>query len=55
MARLCRRLTEEGIEYALIGGMALVAYGYVRFTNDVDVLTTRDGLTRVHERLVGLE
>ena len=55
LARLCRRLTEEGIEYALIGGMALVAYGCVRFTNDVDVLTTRDGLTRVHERLVGLE
>ena len=51
--RIARRLAEEGIPYALIGGMALVAHGFVRFTNDVDLLTTRDGLDRIHERLVG--
>jgi hypothetical protein len=33
--------------------MALVAHGYVRFTNDVDLLITPEGLARVHERLVG--
>ncbi len=53
IARVARRLTEEGIDYALIGGMALVAHGYVRFTNDVDLLTTSEGLARIHERLVG--
>jgi hypothetical protein len=53
LARVTDRLKEEGIEYAIIGGMALVAHGYVRFTNDVDLLTTPEGLTRVHERLVG--
>ena len=53
LARVTDRLKEEGIDYAIIGGMALVAHGYVRFTNDVDLLTTRDGLNRVHERLVG--
>src|SRR6266849_7588936 len=53
LARLTDRLHEEGIDYAIIGGMALVAHGFVRFTNDVDVLTTREGLDRIHERLVG--
>ncbi len=53
LARVTKRLKEEGIDYAIIGGMALVAHGYVRFTNDVDVLTTPEGLSRVHERLVG--
>jgi hypothetical protein len=53
LARVTDRLTEEGIDYAIIGGMALVAHGYVRFTNDVDLLTTPEGLNRVHERLVG--
>lgn len=51
--RVARRLTEEGIPYAVIGGMALVAHGFVRFTNDVDLLTTREGLDRIHQRLVG--
>lgn len=53
LARVARRLQEEGIDYALIGGMALVAHGFVRFTNDVDLLTTPEGLARIHERLVG--
>ena len=53
LAHVTDRLKEEGIDYAIIGGMALVAHGYVRFTNDVDLLTTPEGLNRVHERLVG--
>ncbi len=53
LIRIAKRLSEEGIDYAVIGGMALVAHGYVRFTNDVDVLTTKDGLQRIHQRLVG--
>ncbi len=53
LTRIARRLSEEGIEYAVIGGMALIAHGYVRFTNDVDVLITTNGLQRIHERLVG--
>jgi|SRR2546428_13869 len=53
VARLTDRLHEEGIDYAIIGGMALVAHGFVRFTNDVDVLITREGWDRIHERLVG--
>jgi hypothetical protein len=53
LARVTSRLAEEGIDYVLIGGMALVAHGYVRFTNDVHLLTTPEGLVRIHERLIG--
>src|SRR5687768_15876662 len=53
LSRITRRLAAEGIDYALIGGMALAAHGFVRFTSDVDILTTADGLSAIHEKLVG--
>ncbi len=53
LERLAARLLDEDIGYAIIGGMALVAHGYVRFTDDIDILTTPDGLARIHERFVG--
>jgi hypothetical protein len=31
-------LNEAGAEYALIGGYAIAAHGYVRFSEDVDIL-----------------
>ena len=36
--------------YALVGGMALGEYGYVRMTDDINVLVTLQGLDRFHER-----
>lgn len=33
-----RLLNEAGCHYALIGGYALAAHGYVRFSEDVDIL-----------------
>lgn len=53
LRRMAARLTAEGIPYALLGGMALGEHGYVRMTEDVDVLLTREGLARFVERLVG--
>jgi hypothetical protein len=53
MRRLAQRLEDEGIPYAVIGGMALVAHGYVRMTLDVDILLTPEGLTDFQEKLVG--
>lgn len=50
---LRRRLADEGIPFALIGALALRQYGYVRHTEDIDILTTREGLDRLHARLVG--
>ena len=37
-------LDDLGVPYALVGAMALNAYGYQRVTVDVDLLLTRDGL-----------
>ena len=52
-----REITSElgklGIPYAVMGGMALVAHGYLRTTEDVDILVTQDGLQEIHRSLVG--
>ena len=48
------RLRELRIPYAVMGGMALVAHGYLRTTEDVDILVTEDGLNVIHESLLGL-
>lgn len=38
----------EGIPFAVVGALALRQYGYVRFTEDIDIVTTRYGLDRTH-------
>ena len=53
MRLLAQRLEAEGIPYAIIGGMALAAHGYVRMTLDVDILLTPEGLAQFREKLVG--
>jgi hypothetical protein len=44
MKRLAKNLRSAGIDYAVIGGMALAGHGLVRFTEDVDILLTSAGL-----------
>ena len=41
------------VDYAVAGGMALFSHGFRRFTEDVDILVTRDGLKTIHDRLEG--
>jgi hypothetical protein len=53
MRRLAERLASEGIPYAIIGGMALAAHGFVRMTLDVDILLTPKGLLLFREKLLG--
>ena len=53
MKRLAHRLRDEGIPYAVIGGMALAAHGFVRMTLDVDILLTPEGLAQFQKKLVG--
>ena len=47
------RLTRIGVDYAVVDGMALFAHGYRRFTEDVDVLVTPEGLAAIHAQLEG--
>jgi hypothetical protein len=51
--RIDQRLREQGIPYALIGGMALILHGYERLTKDVDILLTLEGLLSFREKYVG--
>jgi hypothetical protein len=53
LRRLARNLDAEGIPYALLGGMALGEHGYVRMTEDVDLLLNAEGLARFQDRFVG--
>jgi len=53
LRRIARRLEELDIPYAIAGGMALFAHGFKRFTQDVDILVTRDGLKAIHAHLEG--
>jgi hypothetical protein len=50
---LTRRLDEAGIPYALIGGLALAQHGFVRMTEDIDILLTPEGLAAFKDRLLG--
>jgi hypothetical protein len=38
LERVCRRLADLQIPYAVVGGMALFHHGYRRFTEDVDLI-----------------
>jgi len=50
--RLDQRLEEEGISYALMNGMALISHGYQRYTENVDILLTSEGLAVFCEKCV---
>ncbi len=54
MEAITKRLDQLGIAYAVVGGMAMFMHGYRRFTEDVDLLVTPEGLELVHEKLVDL-
>lgn len=53
LRNIAARLDELQIPYVVCGGLALFAHGFRRFTEDVDLLVTAEGLKRIHEQLVG--
>jgi hypothetical protein len=54
LRRITQRLDELGIDYAVVGGMAMYLHGFRRFTEDVDLLVTPEGLLRIHKEVEGL-
>ena len=54
LARLARRLEQHDIDYMVIGAIALIAYGYRRFTEDIALVMTGEGLDTFHRELIGL-
>ena len=53
LQNLTHRLDDEKIAYALVGGLALAAHGFVRMTQDVDLLMTHEGLETFKQRFLG--
>ena len=54
LTEIVQRLNKLGIDYAVIDAVALNQYGYRRFTEDIDLLLTKEGLERFQNELVGL-
>jgi len=54
LRRITRRLHDLGIPYAVVGGMAMFAHGFRRFTEVVALLVTRESMDQIAEKLEGL-
>jgi hypothetical protein len=54
LGRLVADLKEHDIDYMVIGAVALLAYGYPRFTEDIDVILSGAGLEKFHREIIGL-
>jgi hypothetical protein len=54
LRKIATDLESRGIDYNLIGAVALNQHGYRRFTEDIDLLLTREGLEKFQKELVGL-
>ncbi len=54
LAQITGDLKEHGIDYMVIGAVALMAHGYPRFTEDIDLVLTPEGLEAFHRELIGL-
>ena len=53
LKKLTADLDKNEIDYVVIGAVALNQHGYRRFTEDIDLLLTREGLENFHEKVVG--
>ncbi|HVM18151.1 MAG TPA: hypothetical protein VM290_11275 [Gaiellaceae bacterium] len=55
-AAILRTLVEHGVEFVLIGGLAVAAHGYVRATKDVDIVpaSAPDNHERLYEALLAI-
>jgi len=54
LGKLVEDLEKHDIDYAVIGAVALNQHGYQRFTSDIDLLLTKEGLETFRQTLVGL-
>lgn len=54
LRRVARDLENHEISYNFIGAVALNSHGYRRFTEDIDLLLTGEGLAKFQRELVGL-
>jgi len=53
LRRVARDLERQQIDYCLIGAVALNFHGYHRFTEDIDLILSKEGLEKFVNKLVG--
>lgn len=53
LRRVAKDLDAHEIDYMVIGAIALNSYGYRRFTEDIDLILTREGLEKFRNELIG--
>jgi hypothetical protein len=53
LAELAARLTSHGIDYVVIGAVALKEHGYKRVTENIDLVLTEEGLAKFNKELLG--
>lgn len=53
LVSICRDLNQRGARYVVVGGIAMIQHGFVRATEDIDLLiaTTRENERKVIESL----
>jgi len=51
--RLAELLDKLAVSYSLVGGYSLILHGVRRFTEDIDLLVSSEGLARLHKELIG--
>ncbi len=53
MRTIADDLDEFGIEYCVIGGLALRIHNFSRYTKDIDILVSKEGYKKLYEKLLG--
>ena len=53
MRKIAKRLNDLRIPYVVVGTLAFFKHGYRRFTEEVELLVSEEGLRRIHEELDG--
>src|ERR1041385_8048186 len=51
LARLANELEQREIDYMVIGGLALLAHGYPRFTENIDLVMSQKDRQKFHSEL----
>ena len=51
LREITSKLKSLGVDYAVVGGMALFRHGFRRFTEDVDILVSKEDLKVIHKNL----
>lgn len=53
LSSICRDFEECGIDYAIIGSLAVRCHNYLRAGNDIDVLVSKEGFPKIAQFFIG--